>query len=512
MDFIGHSERHEGVPTTYAVYKKSSPQPAEEKIDLGERYRIERRLQQGGMGVVYLATQLHLERHVAVKVLSPCQRDVSQNLKEQFYREAATLARLKHPNVVTVHDYGQAKTSEMFLVMEYLDGLSLRDLVEREGVPSIDRVLEIGLQVARALREAHRYDVVHRDLKPENIMLVSRDEEDDAPLVDAPDSILGQAGNHVKVLDFGLARLFGEQPDPFDAQFDSVFTGSPEYMAPEQICFDTLDARTDLYALGGILYYLVSGKPPFEGKTTKALYHCHLQERPAALCRRDCPEDLEAIIFRCLEKQKEARYASANELITDIKQVYRAHRGRSQDEHSVVYPMTEDLERTARALLRGVSSPSVDAQNLTGPLGLSRGATNDVSLFRSMDLAVPTQSRLLVLPFVAVLVLGLLTGSLATWAVMQRYAQPEAQETSSVGFRETKVRFESDPSGARVSENGVTLGVTPFIGSFPRSSKAGSRAFVFSLDGYGDVRLESTMENAHAVLKARLVSGASEER
>jgi len=199
---------------------------------LAGKYRLEKSLARGGMGWVFLATQLPLGRQVAVKVLTPGQHDAQ--FRQRFLLEASTCAKLQHPNIVTIHDYGESERGDLFMAMEYLNGSSLSYLLARTGSLPVDRVLRIALQVTRALRVAHKAGVVHRDLKPANIMLLNHDDD---------------TRDFVKVVDFGLAKLFQDKSDGgIDLTKAGTMLGSPRYMAPEQIRNDEVDPRTDILA------------------------------------------------------------------------------------------------------------------------------------------------------------------------------------------------------------------------------------------------------------------------
>jgi serine/threonine-protein kinase len=272
----------------------------EESRVLGGRYRLEEKIAEGGFGVVYRATQLQLSRTVAVKIVS--------TKHESAVQEAATLAKLVHANIVTVYDYGETEDGELFIVMEYLEG-RLLDEVVHDGPLPLDRVLWLAIQMGRALREAHAKGVVHRDLKPSNVMLVRGPEEGDH--------------DHVKVLDFGLAQLIGAGTD---ASADQMLAGTPRFMAPEQICGEDTDFRADIYAFGCILYYLLTGAPPFDGDSRFEIVQSHLTRDPRPILqhgfRRDCPAELETIILRCLEKTPDRRPCSVSALVEELKAVY----------------------------------------------------------------------------------------------------------------------------------------------------------------------------------------------
>lgn len=327
---------------------------------LAGRYLIDRMIARGGMGRVYLATQLPLERKVAIKVVSTRQANDPQFVR-RFFLEASVCAKLSHPNIVTVHDYGKDDHGRLFMAMEHLDGMPLAEAIERQGRMAPRRVLSIAIQISRALREAHAHGVIHRDLKPGNIMLLHAHEED--------------GGDVVKVLDFGLVKIFdakGGQPMlAADEGRGKNLTragsliGSPRYMAPEQIRNEPLDPRTDIYALGIIIYELASGQTPFLETTSiiETLHqHLHAQARPLV----DFPPEATRVVHRCLEKERDARYPSVADLLVDLKRALRAIEARDDrgdDPSSSNAGLWQRSEDSFGSLppLDGVSRPSLSA-------------------------------------------------------------------------------------------------------------------------------------------------------
>ena len=282
---------------------------------LAQRYVIKRLLAKGGMGRVYLATQTPLGREVAVKCLIPQPND--KEFRKRFFLEASTCARLTHRHIVTVHDYGEADNGELFMAMEYLRGEPLSRVIAREGRLSSERTGRIALQIARALRAAHKIGVVHRDLKPGNIMLL-RDEDQDV-------------ADFIKVLDFGLVKAYsavdGVELDAGDLTRAGTWLGSPRYMAPEQIRCREVDPRTDIYSLGAIIYHMLAGRPPFTGATSVEIFGQHLRDavpwiRELSGASEVAPE-LEVVVRRCLEKEPDRRYQSLDELMADLKAALR---------------------------------------------------------------------------------------------------------------------------------------------------------------------------------------------
>jgi len=263
---------------------------------LGDRYEIHRHIARGGMAQVYLARDRSLDRPVAVKELVP-EFATDPSFVERFRREAQSAAKLTHPNIVAVYDWG-TQDGTYFIVMEYVDGPSLSQVIRADGALHPRRAAEIASEVAAALGFAHSQGVVHRDIKPGNVLLTAT----------------GQA----KVADFGIARAMSSADEEL-TQTGSVM-GTATYFSPEQAQGLAVDARADLYSLGVVLYEMVTGRPPFSGDSPLAIAYKHVQDpppRPSTLVP-DVPVGLEAIIMKLLQKQPDNRYASAQDLRTDL--------------------------------------------------------------------------------------------------------------------------------------------------------------------------------------------------
>jgi serine/threonine protein kinase len=267
-------------------------QQVHEAQDLGQ-YRLIRKIGAGNMGEVHLAEHLLLRQPCAIKLIRP-DRAADAATLSRFEREVQTTSRLTHWNTVRIYDYGYTEEGTFYYVMEYLAGWTLEDLVRQHGPLPPARAIHLLRQVSAALREAHAIGLVHRDIKPANIITCLR----------------GGVPDVAKLLDFGLVRHSG--PPERDALVTSPgsLTGTPAYMSPEQAGGQPdVDARSDIYSLGAVAYYLVTGQPPFVRDTSMRVLMAHLKEspRPPSLLRPGMPADLEAVVLRCLAKDPAAR-------------------------------------------------------------------------------------------------------------------------------------------------------------------------------------------------------------
>ncbi len=267
---------------------------------LDGRYKIEDVLGQGGMGMVFRATQTSVHRPVAVKTLNPSLAAAPQFF-ERFRREAEIASRLRHPNVITIYDFGRAQDGTCYYVMELLEGESLRELVKRDGAMSLRRAVDVIEQACRGLAHAHEQGAIHRDIKPHNIMVQQLDGRD-----------------FVKVLDFGLVKAL-EQDEEEQLTSTGQVLGTPQYMPPEQAGGESVDHRSDLYSMGGVFFYCLTGTSPYGANTVrKALTAALTQPPPTVGAKRQgapIPQALEDFFQTALAREKEDRFQSAQEFI-----------------------------------------------------------------------------------------------------------------------------------------------------------------------------------------------------
>jgi hypothetical protein len=263
------------------------------------QYQLMRKLGEGGMGEVYLAQHQLLKRPSALKLIK-AQAGADPIALARFEREVQSAARLSHPNTIEIYDYGHTDDGTFYYVMEYLQGLSLADLVRDGGPLPAGRVIYLFRQVCAGLAEAHTLGLVHRDLKPANVFVAVRGGESDV----------------AKVLDFGLVKLTQDSGSA-ELTGEMMVSGTPLYMAPEQALADrTLDSRADIYALGAMMYFALTGQPPFQGESAFAVMMSHARDPvvPPSTLKPAVPEDLERIILRCLAKKRDDRFPDVKAL------------------------------------------------------------------------------------------------------------------------------------------------------------------------------------------------------
>src|ERR1700684_4300766 len=312
---------------------------------LSGRYELAHLVARGGMAEVYRAHDRLLDRPVALKILFP-ELSVDRSFVERFRREAQAAANLSHPNIVPVFDWGE-DTGIYFIVMEFIDGRPLSSILKTAGPLSAERTADIGAHVAAALGYAHKHGVIHRDVKPGNVLITE-------------DGI-------VKVTDFGIARAINTEESL--TQTGAVM-GTATYFSPEQAEGMGVDARSDIYSLGVVLFEMVTGRPPFMGDTPVAVASKHVRENPPT--PRDInpsvPPDLEAIILKCLAKSPEYRYATGDDLRVDLLRF-----------------------REARAV--GAVPPPTMSQTVGTTQAVPYGSTQTLHQIAGQDVEEPERSR-----------------------------------------------------------------------------------------------------------------------
>lgn len=327
--------------------------------DIVGRYRVRRKIADGAIGHIYEAVQLPIGRRVALKIVSVDGGDEGgDRIRKRFHREASIAARVAHPNIVSIFDFGETEEGDLFMAMEYVGGRPLSEVALETGRFEGRRALAIAIQLVRALRKAHEQGVVHRDLKPANIMVV-RDEDDD---------------DFIKVLDFGIVKIFSEeeQSDPGVYTDENltragVLLGTPGYMAPEQALGEVVDERADIYSVGVILYQLLTGRPPFEADTIVDLIRLQVMNEAPFLREVDpdaeCSAELEALIHRCLHRSRDRRPETSRELLAQLKSIWRIETDESYGTETSLTPYrVGDTEFPSVSVLPGeipIEDPSV---------------------------------------------------------------------------------------------------------------------------------------------------------
>lgn len=289
---------------------------ADEAKELG-RYRLKEKIGSGGMGDVYMAEHRLMKRPCAIKVIRP-EKSADPKAIARFEREVRSTAKLTHWNNVSIFDYGRTSDGKFYYVMEYLTGLSLQELIKRRGPLTPGRAVFLLKQVCNALMEAHGIGLIHRDIKPANLMVTE----------------LGGAYDIVKLLDFGLAKpveATSSVSEETELTVAGSLTGSPLYMSPEQAMGEALpDQRSDIYALGGVAFFMLTGRPPFESGPTLKVLLAHAHEQPVAPSKvmgssNGFPSsELDAFVLKCLKKSPDLRFQSAHECLQALEELPEA--------------------------------------------------------------------------------------------------------------------------------------------------------------------------------------------
>jgi serine/threonine-protein kinase len=372
-------------------------------------YEIRLLIGKGGMGEVYLAEDTELERCVAIKVLSASVVNDSERL-QRFIQEAKAASALNHPNILTIHEIGEVDGAR-FIVMEYIDGETLKKHMDRARM-NLQGVLDVAIQVASALSAAHEAGIVHRDVKPQNIMI--------------------RHDNHVKVVDFGLAKLMEPQALVIDTEAPTrsyignnggQVMGTPHYMSPEQACGREVDARSDLWSLGVIIYEMVAGQVPFDGSTPNSVIARVIEREPVALseCSPGVPAGLEWIVAKALSKNCDERYQTAKDLLIDLKRL-RKRVEISAEFKRIVLPDPKEpasyLMRSRKQLSQAANMPATQADKAPqAPPGLS--VDHDPGDFRYHN-------------WLTLVTLGLLLTTLAAMAYIYDYRQNAAASVETI--------------------------------------------------------------------------------
>jgi serine/threonine protein kinase len=313
----------DGPPATGQVPEIQAPSLVGEVLD--GRYRIKSKLGEGGMGEVYAAEHVHIEKRFAIKLLRP---EIVSNPEAvtRFRQEARSSSSIGHRNIIAIEDFGQLADGRIYMCMELLNGAALNDMITQPM--AIDRLLNILIQTGHGLAAAHAKGIVHRDMKPENIFVTIGANGEDIP----------------KILDFGIAKVAGNDGQNHLTRTGTIF-GTPFYMAPEQALGNPVDARTDIYAVGVIMYECFSGSLPFQGDSFMGILTQHITMEPepvaqrAAKAGRHMPPGLAEIITRCMQKNPAQRFTVMDELVNALIQIYRGIVGPGMSTYMEAFPV-----------------------------------------------------------------------------------------------------------------------------------------------------------------------------
>lgn len=440
---------------------------------LEEQYELLELLARGGMGRVYRGKQISLQREVAIKVLDMEQLDgkaARADFERRFFLEAASLAKLKHPNTVVVYDYGRAEAEDVFyIIMELLDGTTLDAILEEEGALEPKRAVHIALQIAGSLSEAHEQGLVHRDLKPSNAILGRR----------------GADPDYVKVIDFGLVKA-----DDTKLTQSGALLGTPRYMAPEQIANEEVGPAADIYGLGATLYHMLTGRPPFDSDSKFVLLAAHMNVAVPPFAEvapdLDVSEELEQTVMRCLSKDPAERFPSMEALARALSFC---------GETTGTLPSSLPGSGEIPAYDSGRSAPADRTENTeVDPIEMG---------------AAPAAKKRAVL-IAALVAGGLLAAGVFAWmrsnqtppetpevasspevSEPESEAEPEPEETVDEGAEAeetgetdpaiTRVHVDTVPTGAHLSRDGRDLGDAPAALVVPRGE---SWEIAIAADGY----------------------------
>ncbi|MFK7990052.1 MAG: serine/threonine-protein kinase [Sandaracinaceae bacterium] len=441
----------DGNPT-HETYDPDAPAAVVEDPLLGRvvdgRYQVDQQIGEGGMGIVYLATHTVLQKKLALKVLRG-ENSKDAEVVQRFMQEAQAATSIGHQNIIDISDFGRLHDGSVYFVMEYLDGTSLADMIKRGGSIPMADAIHIVRQMGSALEAAHARGIVHRDLKPDNIFVVKQGGD---PLF-------------VKVLDFGVAKVGGAASKL--TKTGMVF-GTPHYMSPEQAAGHSVDSRTDIYAIGVIMYEMFTGKVPFDADTFMGILSKHMFESPAK------PSDvkgaslgpLEEVILKALEKGPENRYQSMSELIADLDTIAgggsvevggRARVGTPGGLAQALEPPSySDMAIPAEPSGGGLRTVGLALAALVALLAVGGGVGTAVFLFTGQgDVQAQAQTDDNEAPEAP--------PTPATPAAPPNEAQPTAvlPPTAVPAPAPVMVNIETTPPGAEVLLDGVMVGNTP---------------------------------------------------
>ncbi|SDE64428.1 Stk1 family PASTA domain-containing Ser/Thr kinase [Rhodococcus tukisamuensis] len=408
---------------------------------LSSRYELGEILGFGGMSEVHLARDMRLSRDVAIKVLrADLARDPTFYLR--FRREAQNAAALNHPAIVAVYDTGEAETDGgplPYIVMEYVEGDTLRDIVRREGPMPARRAMEVIADVCAALDFSHRNGIVHRDIKPANIMI-------------------NRAGA-VKVMDFGIARAISDSSSPMTQT--AAVIGTAQYLSPEQARGEQVDARSDVYSLGCVLFEILTGEPPFKGDSPVAVAYQHVREDPAlpSSVNPDIPRELDSVILKAMSKNPANRYQSAAEMRSDLVRVLGGQRP------SAPMVMNDEDRTTILGAVDPVGRYQAADPPTPAPLSAAPAATPPPPAGRrTMRIALLSIAALVVVGIVGAFLWALGPGSKAEQVIVPDVANKSSQ-AAQTALQNEGFRVQTQPKPSDTIASGNVIGTIPVAGT-----------------------------------------------
>jgi serine/threonine-protein kinase len=495
---VESSMGHDGV---LAALQHKLPQPGEV---IADKYRVEGVIGVGGMGVVLSARHLQLGHSVAIKLLTSDDEERQIEAAARFLREAQAAAGLRSEHVVRIYDVGAIDEARPFMVMELLEGCDLSQLLERDGPLHLGAAVDLLIQACAAIDAAHQAGIVHRDLKPSNLFLTTR--SDGTPWL--------------KVLDFGISKSLSRGGDvPITLTSTRAVMGSPYYMSPEQIRdAKKVDERTDVWALGIILYELLTGSPAFQADTFPGVCAAIAADPPRPLreLRSDAPEALEAVIFRCLEKDPDRRLRSAAELAEALRPFStRGTTDASGTFRVSLAPRTAGPAQPTGTSAGGAYEPtlSLDADGRDVARRMADSITARTQLSGAQRIATPDAPAAELPPPrssarrwpIALVLLAVMGGAVALVDGLSS-RERSAVSVAPSGARAFAFTIESVPSGAAVFERGRHVGDTPLrLRVTGESLREGPRSFVLSHPGYDPYTLDQGAAPADVHVRALLV-------
>ncbi len=467
---------------------------------LDGRFKVVEAIGKGGMGKVYRAVQTPLNRAVALKVLDAnygAGRD--EAFRQRFLVEAALTAKLSHPNTITVIDYGCTPNGIFYIAMEYLDGRTLDETMRADGALPWRRVLHIGQQIARSLKEAHNLGVVHRDLKPANVMLLHADDDTD----------------HVKVLDFGLVKSFvvGQELEGRAITQQGMLMGSPPYMAPEQGEHNAADPRADIYSLGIVLYEALTGAPPFLGNTPMEVILKHVHEpvpplkTPAGL--EEIPDEMKRIVTRCLAKSPMDRFQSMEEVLQAMQELATPQQFITPPQVPVTDVTVLPSQGRGRSIAFFVAATLVGAAVATVLLRLLAPAPAPAPTPPPRaEVVAPVEAHPAETPPP-----GPEAGHHPIEPVHPADVKPPQEELVEVPAppppavkKQVTFHVKSEPEGAKVFAAGKELGQTPLAFDLPQDPGGDTSVLLtLTLPGYQSTTIQASGPGPHINLQPKLV-------